>query len=211
MLELCSCWLVVLPMLNFHTNIGNNICSFPVSLTTLSIIYELYATIFHDLFATNIFVFNLLTRIVFAYFVVTNCLKVSSINFCYSLRPLLLVLSEKITHLKKKLVEYLVSLSIPNECTELNWFMCTCVVVKHGNLYSKGILWENIRKIALKIEMRQVFLDHFFFPKRTSKRGRREYYSSQRTSKVGTSILYATFCSDIESRNVNVICPFLLE
>ena len=44
--------------------------------------------------------------------------------------------------------------------------MCICVVVKHENFYSKGIFWENIQKIALKREMRQVFWDNFFLQKR---------------------------------------------
>ena len=38
----------------------------------------------------------------------------------YSLRPLLLVYFEKITHLKKILVEYLVFIYIPNKCNELD-------------------------------------------------------------------------------------------
>ena len=48
--------------------------------------------------------------------------------------------------------------------------MCS-VVVKHGNLYSKGILWENIQKIALKREMRQVFWDNFFFTQKGHVKG----------------------------------------
>ena len=78
----------------------------------------------------------------------------------YSLRPLLLVYFEKITHLKKILVEYLVFIYIPNKCNELDGVVYIYyMLVKHWKL----LFFEKTYKKLLWKEKCTNNLGQFFF------------------------------------------------
>ena len=90
----------------------------------------------------------------------------------YSLRPLLLVLFEKITYLKKMLVGYLfLYISLINVMNQIE----LCIYIYQSNIGSCYFLKKHTKNCFEK-RSGQVIWDHFFFSKWTCKRGQKEYF-----------------------------------